>query len=160
MPTSVLHGKADLQKCPTFLHIWENTPNRIACPEIEEAPLSESREPYPQQDCLLRNRRCIAPRTSRSRISLNKICPHSSHATSAFWIPQTTFSKCSDKVKTREPCSDHYIALTEKGKGTALPLAVGIIPIYVDLHPPEPGRPAKQKKNAQPFLTSEMALPI
>ena len=120
---------------------------------------------HSQQDCLPRNRRGTALRISRtisptrlpaqkskrhrspnfeSQISLDKICPQSSHATSAFWIPQTTFSKCSDKVKTREPCSDHYIALTEKGKGTALPLAVGTIPIYVDLHPPQPGRPAKK----------------
>ena len=134
--TSMLRGKADLQKCPTFLHIWENTPNMIACPENEEAPFSESWKPYPQQDCLLRNRRGTAPRHLRSRISLDKICPQFSHTTLAFWIPQTTFSKCSNKVKTREPCSDHYIALTEKGKGTALPLTVGTIPIYVDLHPP------------------------
>ncbi|KAM2258564.1 hypothetical protein ACFX1S_003637 [Malus domestica] len=43
--------------------------------------------------------------------------------------------------------------MTEKGKGTALPLAVGTIPIYVDFHPPQPGRPAN-KKNAQLFFTS------
>ena len=49
--------------------------------------------------------------------------------------------------------------MTEKGKGTPLPLTVGTIPIYVDLHPPQPGRPAN-KKNAQLFFTSEMALSV
>ncbi|KAM1653908.1 hypothetical protein ACFX2K_006365 [Malus domestica] len=68
---------------------------------------------------------------------LDKACLQSSQATSAFQIPQTAFSKCSDKVKTRESCSSYYIAMTEKGKGTSLLLAVGIIPIYVDFssHP-------------------------
>ncbi|KAM2775324.1 hypothetical protein COP1_020086 [Malus domestica] len=35
--------------------------------------------------------------------------------------------------------------MTEKGKGTALPLAVGTIPIYVDLHSTQPARPANKK---------------
>ncbi|KAM2178837.1 hypothetical protein ACFX1R_033864 [Malus domestica] len=47
--------------------------------------------------------------------------------------------------------------MTEKGKGTTLPLAVGTIPIYSDLHPPQPSKPAN-KKNAQLFFTSERAL--
>ncbi|KAM1392544.1 hypothetical protein ACFX2I_020107 [Malus domestica] len=89
-----------------------------------------------------------------SQISLDKTYLQSSHATSAFQIPQTTFSKCSDKVKTRESCSSHYITMTEKGKGTTLLLAVGTIPIYVDLHPPQPCKPAN-KKNAQLFFISE-----
>ena len=71
-----------------------------------------------------------------SQISLDKACLQSSHATSAFQIPHTTFSKCSDKVKTREACSSHYIAMTKKGKGIALLLVVRETPIYVDLHPP------------------------
>ncbi|KAM2510478.1 hypothetical protein PS1_034966 [Malus domestica] len=36
--------------------------------------------------------------------------------------------------------------MTKKGKGTALPLAIGTIPIYVNHHPPQPGRPANKKK--------------
>ena len=47
--------------------------------------------------------------------------------------------------------------MTEKGKGTLLLLAVGTIPIYVDLHQPQPGRLAK-KKNAQLFFISDRAL--
>ena len=47
--------------------------------------------------------------------------------------------------------------MIEKGKGTALPLAVGTISIYVDLHSPQPGRLAN-KKNAQLFFTSERVL--
>ncbi|KAM1848291.1 hypothetical protein ACFX14_012449 [Malus domestica] len=47
--------------------------------------------------------------------------------------------------------------MTEKGKGTTLLLTVGTMPIYVDLHPPQPGKPAN-KKNAQLFFTSERAL--
>ncbi|KAM1702565.1 hypothetical protein ACFXTN_025691 [Malus domestica] len=78
-----------------------------------------------------------------SQISLDKACMQSSHATSALWIPRTTFSKCSDKVKTREACNSHYIAMTKKGKGIALLLVVGETHIYVDLHPPRTGRPTK-----------------
>ncbi|KAM1714048.1 hypothetical protein ACFX12_024720 [Malus domestica] len=110
----------------------------ITCSKIEEAPPSESREPGSQQDYFLKNRRGTALRISRARsptrllvrkpkrhrflnfksqISLDKACLQSSHATSAFQIPHTTFSKCSDKVKTREACSSHYIATTKKGKG-------------------------------------------
>ena len=47
--------------------------------------------------------------------------------------------------------------MTKKGKGIALLLVVRETPIYVDLHPPQPGRPAN-KKNAQLFFTSEKAL--
>ncbi|KAM1064470.1 hypothetical protein ACFX2I_028461 [Malus domestica] len=93
----------------------------IACSKTEKASLSELREPD----------------------FLDKACLQSSHATSAFHIPHTTFSKCSDKVKAREACSSHYIATTKKGKGIALLLVVWETPIYVDIHPPRTGRPAK-----------------
>ncbi|KAM1406292.1 hypothetical protein ACFXTH_000980 [Malus domestica] len=150
-----------------YLTLESQTHNRIAFSKIEEAPLSESRKPDSQQDFFLKNRRGTVLRISRTRsptrllvrkpkrhrspnfesqISLDKAYMQSSHATSAFQIPQTTFSKCSNKVKTRESCSSHYIAITEKGKGTALLLAVGTIPIYVDFHPPQPGKPANKKK--------------
>ncbi|KAM1835800.1 hypothetical protein ACFX14_017816 [Malus domestica] len=36
--------------------------------------------------------------------------------------------------------------MTEKGKETTLPLAVGTIPIYADLYPSQPGRLANKKK--------------
>ncbi|KAM1171246.1 hypothetical protein ACFX2I_021513 [Malus domestica] len=58
-------------------------------------------------------------------------------------IPQTTFSKCSDRVKTCETGSSHYRAMTKQGKGIALLLVVRETPIYVDLHPQRTGRPAK-----------------
>ncbi|KAM1102890.1 hypothetical protein ACFX19_011662 [Malus domestica] len=64
----MLRGKADWQKCPTFTHIRENTPNKIACSKIEEAPPSESREPDSQQDYFLKNRRNTALRISRVRL--------------------------------------------------------------------------------------------
>uniref|UniRef100_UPI001CB7C966 hypothetical protein n=1 Tax=Staphylococcus aureus TaxID=1280 RepID=UPI001CB7C966 len=51
----------------------------------------------------------------------------------------------------------HYIATTKKGKGIALLLVVRETPLYIDLHPPQPGKPAN-KKNAQLFFTSERAL--
>ncbi|KAM2657025.1 hypothetical protein EV1_012442 [Malus domestica] len=56
------------QKCPIFTHIRENTPNKIACSKIEEAPLSESQEPDSQQDYFLKNRRDTAFRISRGRL--------------------------------------------------------------------------------------------
>ncbi|KAM0967448.1 hypothetical protein ACFX2C_023084 [Malus domestica] len=146
------------------LNLESQTPNKITFSKIEDAPLSESQESDSQQDCFLKNRRHIALRISKARsptkllvrkpkrhrspnfesqISLDKACLQSSHATSAFQIPHTTFSKCSDKVKTLEACSSHYIAMTKKGKGIALLLVVRETPIYVDLHPSRTGRPAK-----------------
>ncbi|KAM2386553.1 hypothetical protein ACFX1X_039011 [Malus domestica] len=56
----------------------------------------------------------------KSQISMDKACLQSSHATSAFQIPHTTFSNDSDKVKICEACSSHYITMTKKGKGIAL----------------------------------------
>ncbi|KAM1068985.1 hypothetical protein FF1_000932 [Malus domestica] len=145
-------------------NLESQTPNRITFSKIEEASLSESQEPDSQQDCFLKNRRDTVLRISRARsptgllvrkskrhrssnfesqISLDKACLQSSHATSAFKIPHTTFSKCSNKVKTCEACSSHYIATTKKGKGIALLLVVMETPLYVDLHPPRTGKPAK-----------------
>ncbi|KAM2398159.1 hypothetical protein PS2_034568 [Malus domestica] len=106
--------------------------------------LSESQELDSQQDCFLKNRRGTVLRISRAKspigllvrkskrhrspnfetqISLDKAYLQSSHATSAFQIPHTIFSKRSDKVKTCEACSSHYIAITKKGKGISLLLA-------------------------------------
>ena len=128
--------------CSTNLK--SQTPNRITFSKIEDTLLSESQELDSQQDCFLKNWRGTVLWISRvrsptgllvrkpkrhhslnfeSQISLDKACLQSSHATSAFQIPQTTFSKCFDKVKTREACSSHYIAMTKKGKGIALLLA-------------------------------------
>ncbi|KAM1249864.1 hypothetical protein ACFX2G_033180 [Malus domestica] len=142
-------------------NLESQTPNMITFSKIEKTPLSESREPDSQQDCSLKNRRGTVLRISRARsptgllvqkskrhhflnfesqISLDKSCLQSSHATSAFPIPQTTFSKCSD---TREAGSSHYRAMTKQGKGIALLLVVRETPIYVDLHPQRTGRPAK-----------------
>ncbi|KAM1083353.1 hypothetical protein ACFX19_022169 [Malus domestica] len=86
-----------------------------------------------------------------SQISLDKVCLQSSHATSAFQIPHTTFSKCFDIVKTREAFNFHYIATTKKGKGIALLLVVRETPIYVDFHPSRTSRPAKIL-NHSPYL--------
>ncbi|KAM1050719.1 hypothetical protein ACFX2A_033139 [Malus domestica] len=58
---------SDWQKCQTFTHIRENTPNRITYLKIEEAP-SESQEPDSQHDYFLKNRRVTALRISRARL--------------------------------------------------------------------------------------------
>ncbi|KAM2981048.1 hypothetical protein FF2_012400 [Malus domestica] len=47
--------------------------------------------------------------------------------------------------------------MTKKGKGITLLLVIRETPIYVDLYPPQSGRPTN-KKNAQLFFTSERAL--
>ncbi|KAM1075117.1 hypothetical protein ACFX2B_019775 [Malus domestica] len=154
LPTGLLAQKSKRHRPP---NLESQTPNKITFSKIEETPLSESQEPDSQLDCFLKNRSGIVLRISRARsptgllvrkskrhrfsnfesqISLDKACLQSSHATSAFQIPQTIFSKCSDKVKTRIACSSHYISMTEKGKGIALPLVIRTIPIYVDIHPP------------------------
>ncbi|KAM1072330.1 hypothetical protein FF2_017334 [Malus domestica] len=47
----------------------ENTPNRITCSKIEEAPLPESQEPNSHQDSFLKNRRGTVIRLSRARLT-------------------------------------------------------------------------------------------
>ncbi|KAM2784230.1 hypothetical protein COP1_013636 [Malus domestica] len=137
-------------------NVESQTPNGITFSKIEEAPFSKSQEQDFQRDCFLKNRRGTVLRISKARsptgllvrklkryrspnfesqISLDKACLQSSHATLAFQIPHTTFSKCSDKVKIREDCSSHYIATTKKGKRIALLLVVRETPIYDVLHP-------------------------
>ncbi|KAM2196962.1 hypothetical protein ACFX1Q_000430 [Malus domestica] len=159
---ALLLAQKSKRHCPPNLE--SQTSNRITFSKIEEALPSESQEPDSQHDCFLKNQTRTVLRISRARsptgllvrkpkkhrslnfesqISLDKACLQSSHATSAFQIPHTTFSKCSDKIKTREACSSHYIATTKKGKGIALLLVVREIPIYVNIHPPRTSRLAK-----------------
>ncbi|KAM1382422.1 hypothetical protein ACFX2F_034895 [Malus domestica] len=147
-------------------NLESQTPNRITFLKIEEAPLSESKEPLPIGLLSQKSKRHRSPNLESqipnmiacSKIEeaslselreldfLDKDCLQSLHATSSFQIPHTTFSKCSDKVKTREACSSHYIATTKKGNGIALLLVVRETPIYVDLHHPHPSKPANKKK--------------
>ena len=95
--------------------------------------LSSHPRKYHQQDYFPENRRGATLPISRARpparrLSLKKrrgillFKPRESDSTSAFQKSRTTLSKASDKVKMREPRHSHYIAVTEKGKGTALPL--------------------------------------
>ncbi|KAM2864075.1 hypothetical protein FF1_022780 [Malus domestica] len=169
----LLAQKSKIHRSP---NLKSQTPNKIAFSKFEEAPLSESQEPDSQQDCFLKNQKGTILRISRARsltgllvrkpkrhyspnfksqISLDKACLQSSHATSTFQIPHTIFSKCSDKVKTREACSSHYIATTKKGKGITLLLVVRENPICR----PSSSTDRQTYKNAQPFLISERALP-
>ncbi|KAM2919078.1 hypothetical protein COP2_041088 [Malus domestica] len=72
-----------------------------------------------------------------------QLCGNYGHSVEDFSRAQTSFSKCSDRVKTCEAGSSHYRAMTKQGKGIALLLVVRETPIYVDLHPQRTGRPAK-----------------
>ncbi|KAM0985586.1 hypothetical protein PS2_012621 [Malus domestica] len=56
-----------------FSNLKSQTPNKIAFSKIEEALLSESREPDPRQDCLFENRKGTALRTSRARFPWIKL---------------------------------------------------------------------------------------
>ncbi|KAM1555213.1 hypothetical protein ACFX14_007895 [Malus domestica] len=49
-------------------NLESQTPNKITCSKIEEAPPSESREPNSQQNYFLKNRRDTAIRISRVRL--------------------------------------------------------------------------------------------
>ncbi|KAM2095499.1 hypothetical protein ACFX1R_019293 [Malus domestica] len=118
LPTGLLSQKWKMHRSP---NLESQIPNMIACRKLKM-----HRSP-----------------NFESQISLDKTCLQSSHATSAFQIPQTIFSKCSDKVKTSEACSSNYIAIIKKGKRITLLLVVRETPIYVDFHPPRTGRPAK-----------------
>ncbi|KAM2688270.1 hypothetical protein EV2_010941 [Malus domestica] len=55
---------------PNLYSYRKNTPNRITCSKIEEAPLPESREPNSHQDCFLKNRRGTAILLSRARLTI------------------------------------------------------------------------------------------
>ncbi|KAM1315603.1 hypothetical protein ACFX2F_019346 [Malus domestica] len=70
-------------------NLKSQTPNRIAFSKIEEALLSEFREPYPRQDCLFENRKCIALRTSRAGFPWIKLVwnLHTQHQLSRYHRP-------------------------------------------------------------------------
>ncbi|KAM2294896.1 hypothetical protein ACFX1S_034754 [Malus domestica] len=115
--TSVLCGKADWQKCPTFTHIRENTPNKIACSKIEEAQLSKSREPDSQQDYMFKNRRGAALQISRARLptgllsqKLNRYCYSNLKSQTPNKI---AFSKIEEAPlsKSRKPNSQRIMCL-------------------------------------------------
>ncbi|KAM1636820.1 hypothetical protein ACFX1X_014948 [Malus domestica] len=63
--TRLLSQKSKRHRSP---NLESQTPNRITCSKIEEAPPFESREPDSQQDYFLKNRRDIALRISRARL--------------------------------------------------------------------------------------------
>ncbi|KAM1728666.1 hypothetical protein ACFX12_019140 [Malus domestica] len=65
LPTRLLAQKSKRHRSP---NLESQTPNRITCSKIEEAPPSESREPDSQQDYVLKNRRGTALRISRARL--------------------------------------------------------------------------------------------
>ncbi|KAM1984518.1 hypothetical protein TB1_011865 [Malus domestica] len=64
LPTRLLAPKSKRHRPP---NLESQTPNMITFSKIEETPLSESREPDPQHDCFLKNRRDIVLRISRAR---------------------------------------------------------------------------------------------
>ncbi|KAM1057976.1 hypothetical protein ACFX15_024873 [Malus domestica] len=105
-----------------FLKSWAAQRPRGPISEIEEAPTFLA---------------LSAP------VTRTQLCGNYGHSVEDFSRAQTTFSKCSDRVKTCEAGSSHYRAMTKQGKGIALLLVVRKTPIYVDLHPQRTGRPAK-----------------
>ncbi|KAM2986785.1 hypothetical protein FF2_007018 [Malus domestica] len=86
LPTGLLSQKS---KRRYSLNLKSQTPNRIAFSKIEEAPLSKSRELDPRQDCLFKNQRVIALRTSRARFPRIKlVCNlHMQHQLSKYYGP-------------------------------------------------------------------------
>ncbi|KAM1309615.1 hypothetical protein ACFX13_006436 [Malus domestica] len=62
--TGLLSQKSKRHRSP---NLDSQTPNKITCSKIEEAPPSESREPDSKQDYFLKNRRDTALRISRVR---------------------------------------------------------------------------------------------
>ena len=71
------------------MNLKSQTPNMLAFSKIEETLLSESREPDPQQDCLFKNQRGTALRTSRARFPWIKLVYnlHMQHQLSRYHIP-------------------------------------------------------------------------
>ncbi|KAM1504192.1 hypothetical protein ACFX1X_000348 [Malus domestica] len=119
--------RAQKSKRHRHLNLESQTPNRITFSKIEETLLSESQKLDSQHDCFLKNRsgtilgisRAISltgllvrkPKRHRSmnfesQISLDKACLQSSHATSVFQIPQTTFSKIEETLLSESQESD------------------------------------------------------
>ncbi|KAM2061159.1 hypothetical protein ACFX1T_046262 [Malus domestica] len=64
LPTRLLAPKSKRHRPP---NLESQTPNMITYSKIEETLPSESREPDPQHDCFLKNRRGIVLRISRAR---------------------------------------------------------------------------------------------
>ncbi|KAM2753629.1 hypothetical protein PS2_015878 [Malus domestica] len=60
LPTRLLAPKSKRHRPP---HLESQTPNMITFSKIEETLLSESREPNPQHDCFLKNRRGIVSKS-------------------------------------------------------------------------------------------------
>ncbi|KAM2507281.1 hypothetical protein ACFX1W_029622 [Malus domestica] len=65
LPTRLLAQKSKRHRSP---NLKNQTPNRITCSKIENAPPSESQEPDSQHDYFSKNRRGTALRISRARL--------------------------------------------------------------------------------------------
>ncbi|KAM2449291.1 hypothetical protein PS1_019403 [Malus domestica] len=97
----------------------------IAFSKIEEAPLSESREPNSQQDYVLKNRRGTTFRISRARLLIGLLSKKSKRHCSPNLESQTpnkiAFSKIEEAQfsESREPDPRHD-CLFENRRGTAL----------------------------------------
>ncbi|KAM1412510.1 hypothetical protein ACFXTO_025229 [Malus domestica] len=122
LPTG-LRAQKSKRHCSSNLK--SRTPNRIAFSKIEEAPLSESREPDSQQDYVLKNRRVTALRISRARLPIGLLSQKSKRHCSSNLKSQTpnriAFSKIEKAPfsESREP-DPRQNCLFENQRGTAL----------------------------------------
>ncbi|KAM1771382.1 hypothetical protein ACFX11_046210 [Malus domestica] len=96
LPKGLLSQKSKRHCSP---NLKSQTSNMIAFLKIEAAPFSESREPDPRQDCLFKNRRGTALRTSRARFPWIKlVCNlHTQHQLSRYHRPH--FQSALTKLK-------------------------------------------------------------
>ncbi|KAM1475309.1 hypothetical protein ACFX2I_031229 [Malus domestica] len=102
-------------------HCSSQTPNMIAFSKIEEAPLSESREPDSQQDYVLKNRRGITLRISRARLPTGLRAQKSKRHRPLNLKSQTpnriTFSKIEDTLLELDSQQDCFL---KNRRGTIL----------------------------------------
>ncbi|KAM2965124.1 hypothetical protein FF2_022835 [Malus domestica] len=115
LPTRLLAQKSKKHRSP---NLERQTPNKITCSKIEEAPPSESREPDSQQDYLLKNRRGTSHRISRARLPTGLFAQKSKRHRSPNLKSQTPNRIALSE--SREPDPQHD-CLFENRRGTALP---------------------------------------
>ncbi|KAM2288124.1 hypothetical protein ACFXTI_029031 [Malus domestica] len=107
LPTRLLAQKSKRHRSP---NLESQTPNKITCLKIEDAPPSESRKPDSQQDYFLKNRRDTALRISRVKLPTGLLSQKSKRHYSPNLKSQTpnriTLSKIKETLLSESQESD------------------------------------------------------
>ncbi|KAM1688624.1 hypothetical protein FF2_035874 [Malus domestica] len=103
LPTSLLAPKSKRHRPP---NLESQTPNMITFSKIEETPPSESREPDPQHDCFIKNRRGIVLRISRARSPIGLLVRKRQHFPN--FKSRISLDKAVCNLHTQHPLSRYH----------------------------------------------------